>query len=261
MAKTISKDGTPIGYEKKGNGPALIIVDGAMCSRLFGPSQKLAEILSPNFTVYTYDRRGRNESGDTRPYAIEREIEDLEAVMKEAGGSAGLVGFSSGASLALEAASSGVNATKIMAYEPPYMVSNEGHQSPADSKEQLTKLIAEDKRGAALKFFMHDMVGVPSFAVAIMSITPMWPKLKKVAHTLPYDATVLRNFKMPAEKFAGIKIPTWIGAGGKTQIRLRRAAEAVEKTVPGATLAILPGQTHNVSPKVIAPEIIKFFNS
>src|ERR1700761_7510524 len=155
--EAISKDGTRIAYDKSGSGPVLILVDGALCCRAFGPMPKLAQLLTDNFTVITYDRRGRNESSDTKPYAPEREIEDIEALINANGGSAFVTGISSGAALALAAAAHGLNITKLALYEPPFMVDPD-QQPPADSLQQLQAMIAGDRRGDAVKFFLNDMV-------------------------------------------------------------------------------------------------------
>src|SRR3984957_2498714 len=161
MSKVIWKDGTQIAFEKKGNGPVIIVVDGALCSRGFGPTPKLVPLLEKDFTVITYDRRGRNESSDTLPYSVEREIEDIDALIKEAGESVFMVGFSSGAALTLNAAAKGLDIKKMVLYEAPYIMNMGGHNPPADTAEQLKQLIASGKRSAAVKFFMKDMVGIP----------------------------------------------------------------------------------------------------
>lgn len=259
MKKAISKDGTPIAYDVTGSGSPLILVDGALCSRNFGPMPKLAPILAEHFTVFSYDRRGRNQSGDTKPYAAEREIEDIDALIKEAGGSAYVYGVSSGAALSIAAAAKGLNITKLALYEPPFRVDDEGHHAPADSLQQLQKMIAEDRRGDAVKFFMKDMVGVPGFAVFMMTLFPLWKKLKAVANTLPYDAELLGNMHLPEDKARSIKIPTLIAGGDKSQVMLQHSVKKLAEVIPNNRLEILPGQTHNVSEKAIAPLLISFF--
>ena len=184
-----SRDGTTIGYERSGSGPALILIDGALCSRAFGPSAKLAPLLARHFTVYTYDRRGRGQSGDTPPYAPAREVEDLAAIMREAEESPCLLGLSSGAALALEAAASGLPVSKVVAYEPPY-VDDRGERGGAGHEGQLARLLAAGNRGGAVKYFMKDMVGAPAPIVVMLRLMPwIWRKLEAVAHTLPYDAS------------------------------------------------------------------------
>lgn len=259
MKKAISKDGTQIAYEVTGNGSPLILVDGALCSRDFGPMPKLAPILAEHFTVYSYDRRGRNQSGDTKPYTVEREIEDIDALIKEAGGSAYVYGVSSGAALSIAAAAQGLNIQKLALYEPPFRVDDEGHKAPPDSLQQLQKMIAENRRGDAVKFFMKDMVGVPGFAVFMMTLFPIWKKLKAVAHTLPYDVTVVGDFGLPEEKAKSIKISTLIAGGDKSQVMLQHSVKKLSEVMPNNRLEILHGQTHNVSEKAIAPVLIDFF--
>jgi len=148
MEKVISKDGTTIAFERSGAGPAVILVDGALCSRAFGPMPKLAPLLARQFTVFMYDRRGRGDSGDTRPYAKEREVEDIEALIQAAGGSAFVLGLSSGAALALEAAARGLGIKKLVVYEPPFMIDDAAHHAAAGHEGRLRRMIAEGRRGA-----------------------------------------------------------------------------------------------------------------
>jgi pimeloyl-ACP methyl ester carboxylesterase len=259
--KAISKDGTAIAYERSGHGPALILVDGALCSRGFGPMPKLAALLARHFTVYIYDRRGRGESGDALPYAKEREVEDIAALIQEAGGSASLVGLSSGAALALEAAASGLHIEKVIAYEPPFVGDN-GRRSGTEHEGELKRLVAAGNRGGAVRYFMRDMVGVPAPVVVMMQVMPwVWRKLKAVAHTLPYDAAVMSGFKVPTARLASVKVPTLAMHGSKTDTRLQDAARAVAAAVPGAQHRTLEGQTHNVSPAVLTPAVVEFLNS
>ncbi|HEY9001932.1 MAG TPA: alpha/beta hydrolase [Mucilaginibacter sp.] len=259
--EAISKDGTRIAYDKSGSGPLLILVDGALCSRAFGPMPKLAQLLTGNFTVITYDRRGRNESSDTQPYAPEREIEDIEALINANGGSSYVTGFSSGAGLALAAAAHGLNITKLALYEPPFMVDDEGHHPPADSLRQLQGMIAENRRGDAVKFFMKDMVGLPGIFMFIMKLTPVWSKLKGVAHTLPYDVAVMGDYSLPEKKAESVKIPTLIAGGDKSQVTLQHAVKKLSQVMPNSELKILKGQTHNVAAKAIAPVLTGFFKT
>ena len=257
MSTVTSRDGTRIAYERSGSGPAVILVDGALCSRAFGPMPKLAPLLAPRFTVLTYDRRGRGESGDRRPYAVEREIEDLDALIGAAGGHAHLVGLSSGGALALEAAARGLAVDKVAAYEPPYVA--EGGARQTAHEPALRALVAADRRGDAVKYFMRDMVGVPAFAVVMMRLMPnVWPKMKAVAPTLPYDAAVMDGFVVPADRFRAVRALTLVMHGGKTDAKLARAAAAVAAAVPGARHRALDGQTHNVDPRVLSSALIDF---
>ena len=257
--EVISKDGTRIAYEKSGSGPLLILVDGALCSRAFGPMPKLAQLLTGNFTVITYDRRGRNESSDTQPYSVEREIEDMEALINNNGGSTFVTGFSSGAALALAAAAHGLDITKLALYEPPFMVDDAGHHPPTDSLQQLQTMITENRRGDAVKFFMKDMVGLTAIFTFIMQLMPVWSKLKGVAHTLPYDVAILGDYSLPEKKAASVKMPTLISGGDKSQVTLQHAVKKLSEVMPNNELRMLKGQTHNVAGKAIAPVLIEFF--
>ena len=261
MSTVHSKDGTAIAFDKLGSGEPVILVDGALCSRSFGPLPKLAPLLAPHFTVFHYDRRGRNESGDTPPYAVERELEDIEALIAQAGGSASVFGISSGAALALAAAARGANIKKLALYEPPFVAVSSARTVPSDSAAQLSRLIALGRRGDAVKFFLEDMVGMPAIFAYIMRVLPVWPKLKAVAHTLPYDAAVLGDFSLPKERAASVSVPTLAIGGEKSPVELRSAVSALAQTVPRAKLRMLKGQTHNVSVKVLAPVLVEFFSA
>jgi pimeloyl-ACP methyl ester carboxylesterase len=219
---------------------------------------KLAALFAPSFTVYTYDRRGRGASGDTQPYDIAREVEDIDALIGAAGGSASLLGLSSGAALAMEAAASGLPVDKLVMYEAPY-VGVEATGPVPDHVTRLRELLAANRRGDAVQYFMKDMVNVPSIFVWIMrAMVPVFSKLKAVAHTLPYDATVMRGFRVPTERAAAVRVPTLVMAGDKTQPRLIKAAEILAKTIPGAQYRTLKGQTHNVDGRVLAPVVTEF---
>lgn len=260
MSKVLSKDGTAIAFDKLGHGQPVILVDGALCSRAFGPLPNLAKLLAPHFTVFNYDRRGRNESGDKAPYAVQREVEDIEALIAEAGGSASVFGTSSGAALALAAAANRANIKKLALYEPPFIAGRRvGRSAPPDSEAQLRRLVDQGRRADAVKFFMVDMVGMPAIFTYIMRILPVWPKLKAVAHTLPYDAAVLGDFSLPRERAASVAVPTLVMGGEKSPVELRGAVDAVAEAIPGAKVQMLKGQTHNVDVKVLAPVLVDFF--
>lgn len=258
MSTVISKDGTVIAFERSGRGKPLILVDGALCSRAFGPSAKLVQQLARDFTVYAYDRRGRGGSGDMQPYAKEREVEDIDALIRNAGEPVFVLGLSSGAALALEAAASGLAIRKLAVYEPPFVADDKvqhGGHGP-----ELRGLIGAGRRGAAVTYFMRKMVGVPAFFVAIMRLMPgMWSKLKAVAHTLPYDAAVMGDFSVPTSRLAAVTVPTLAIDGEKTDVRIIRAVEAVAQAVPNAQRRTLKGQTHNVKAEVLAPVVVEFF--
>jgi len=222
---------------------------------------KLAPLLADHFTVFMYDRRGRGASTDTAPYAPEREVEDIEALIKIAGGSAHVYGISSGAALALRAAASGIGISRLALYEPPFVVDANGHTPPTDHEAHLRALIASDRRSEAVKYFMTKMVGAPAIMAAFMSLLPMWSKLKAVAHTLPYDASIMGDFSFPAARVASVEIPTLIAGGSKSQAMLQKAVRAVAQTLSHGTLRILEGQTHNVKAEVLAPVLIEYLRS
>jgi pimeloyl-ACP methyl ester carboxylesterase len=258
MSQVTSKDGTKIAYTRTGCGPAIILVDGALCSRAFGPSTKLAPLLARHSTVFAYDRRGRGQSGDTQPYSVSREVEDIAALVEAAGGAASLLGLSSGGALALRAAASGVRIDRVIAYEPPY-VDGDSQGGGAAYERRLEALVAAGNRGGAVTYFMKDMVGAPGPMIMMMRLMPwVWRKLEAIAHTLPYDAAVMTAFKVPGERFATIEVPVLVLNGSKTDPRLKDAARAVAASVPGAEHRELTGQTHNVKLRVLAPAVAEF---
>jgi pimeloyl-ACP methyl ester carboxylesterase len=254
-----SRDGTPIAFERMGVGPALVLVDGALCFRSFGPMTPLAELLAPDFTVYRYDRRGRGDSGDTHPYAVAREIEDLEALIAEAGGSAYVFGMSSGAVLALEAAASGLAITKLALYEPPLSVGAEDPEEHEGFARRLEELVAAGRRGDAVEFFLASG-GVPPEAIAEMRDEPSWPLFESVAPTLVYDTAVLGDGTVPRERAATIGAPALVANGGESPDFFREAAAATAQAIPGARHRVLEGQSWGqVAPEALAPVLREFF--
>jgi len=268
MSTVTSADGTTIAFTRAGQGPALILVDGALCSRSFGPMPKLAAQLAPHFTVYIYDRRGRGASGDTPPYAPDREADDLEALTAEAcghqGGPVFLHGTSSGAALALEAVKRIPAITKLAVYEPPFIVDGSRSPIPDSYLAELKGLVASGRRGEAVKMFMR-FVGTPAIFTAVMPLTPVWPKLKAVAPTLPYDIEIMQDHQRgtPFEsgEWAAVKVPALVAAGGKSPAWMANATRALADTLPDARYRTLPGQNHMVKPQAIAPVLTGFFLS
>jgi pimeloyl-ACP methyl ester carboxylesterase len=260
MGKVISKDGTAIAFDKSGEGSPLILVSGAFTMRLQPTMVQLAALLAPHFTVFNYDRRGRGESGDTPPYTVEREVEDLAALIKEAGGSACVWGWSSGAALALEGAARGLAITKLALYEAPYIVDDSRPPLPKDYVTQITEMIASGRRGDVVEYFMTRAAGAPAEWVAQMRSTPMWPELEAVAHTLIYDLTIMGgNNALPAERIASVRVPALVIDGGASPAWMHHAAQVVADTLPNAQRRTLPGQTHGVTAEAIAPVLEEFF--
>jgi len=259
-----SADGTTIAFTQAGQGPPLILVDGAMCSRAFGPMAKLAARLTPRFTVYTYDRRGRGDSGDTATYSPDREVEDIEALVALAGEMVFVHGTSSGAALALEAAKRIPAIGKLAVYEPPFIIDDTRTPIPGDYLDRLNRLVAGARKGDAIKMFMR-FVGTPAFVTAIMPLTPVWPKLKAVAHTLPYDITIMQDHQhgtpFTAGEWAAVKTPTLVAVGEKSPAWMTNATRALADALPDASYRTLPGQTHMVKPQAIAPALTEFFLS
>lgn len=259
MRKVTSKDGTTIAFDQLGEGPAVVLVGGASVSR--SDNAPLAALLAPHFTVINYDRRGRGDSGDTAPYAVEREVEDIEALIKEAGGSAFVYGISSGAVLALEAAASGLNIKKLALYEPPFRVDDSSPRPPADHEAQFRELISSGRRGDAVEFFMTKIVDLPAEFVVQARSSPWWEATENLAHTLVYDAAIMGDYSLPNKKLASIAIPTLVINGEKSDVRLRHAAQVVAEILPNAQHRTLKSQTHDIAPEVIAPALEEFFKS
>lgn len=251
-----SADGTTIAYERTGSGPALILVDGAMCFRAAGPMRPLATLLRNGFTVYTYDRRGRGESSDTMPYAVAREVEDLRALIAEAGGEAFVYGISSGAALALTTAAAGPGITRLALYEPPFMAEAGGDVRAKEYTARLGELLRAGRRGDAVALFMT-YVGVPAQAVAGLRAQPGWATLEAIAPTLAYDDEILGDGGVPRD--LAITVPTLVLGGGASPPGLQRAAKATADALSTAEHRTLGGQTHDVAPDVLAPVLADFF--
>lgn len=259
MSTTISKDGTSIAYERIGSGPALVLVDGAMCYRAAGPMRPVATALHEHFTVYTYDRRGRGESTDTVPFAVTREVEDLLAVIGAAGGAAAVYAMSSGGALALAtAAVPGSGITALGLYETPFLAEVGNDVAIKEYTERLHELLDAGRRGDAVELFMT-YVGVPEPAIRGMRAQSSWAVFEEIAPTLAYDDAALAGGVVPRDLTSQLTIPTIVLSGSASPERLRLAAEATADAIPNAEVRVLDGQTHDVAPDVLAPALIDFF--
>ena len=257
MEQVTSKDGTTIAFDQLGEGPAVILVSGGSVDR--SSLAALADLLAQHFTVFNYDRRGRGPSGDTPPYAVEREVEDIDAVVEAAGGSAYLFGSSSGAALALEAARQlPTRITKLALWEPPYIP--EGYpRPPADTAKTFSDLVAAGKRGDAAEYFMAKVVGMPPEFVAQARSSPWWPAQEALAHTLAYDATIMGDYSLPVDRAALVTAPTLVMAGGASFPFMRETAQALADALPSGQTRTLEGQDHNIAPEAVAPVVKEFF--
>lgn len=279
--KTVSsKDRTTIAFDQSGKGPALILVNGALGTRSHMAPNSMADILSKQFTTIDYDRRGRGDSSDTPPHAVQREIEDIEALIDEAGGSAFLFGTSSGAILALEAARVLPNKVKKLAlYEPPFIIDDSRPPLPKDYVEQLNEATEAGRPGDAVEIFMTKAMLIPSEFVAMMRNAPMsptfgdeagakppeWTDMEKVAHTLAYDGMIVKDFlagkPLPPKRWASFTAPTLVIVGGNSEPFFHNGAQALVDDMPNAQRRILEGQEHAVSPEALAPVLTEFFRS
>jgi len=265
MQKVTSKDGTEIAHEKHGSGPAVIMVHGAIVHRASDPSiTQLAELLSKHFTVYHYDRRGRGDSGDTQPFTKKREIEDLQALVEDAGGKALVFGISSGSAVALDTAAVTPGISKLVVYEAPFIVDDSRQPAPADYTQHLTKLAAEGKRDEAVEYFLTQAVGIPAEYVGGMKQDQAtWAGMTGVAHTIAYDAAfvgdVMQGKPLPTDRWAKVTAPVLVADGGASDAWMHNGADALAKVLPHVSRQTLEGQTHDVDPNVLAPVIIEFF--
>ena len=261
--KTVkSKDGTTIAYDQYGStGDVVIFVDGALQTRYPNSGmEQIANLLTPQFTVLHHDRRGRGQSSDTKPYAIQREVEDIEALIDSSGGAASLFGVSSGGALAFEAALVlGSKVKKLAMYEAPYNDDPAARQGWVKYSKELNAAIDSGRRGDAVALFMT-LVGMPTDQVAGMRHAPMWPGLEAVAPSLAYDAAAMgEESAIPAARAAKLTIPVLLMDGGASYPFMHTAAVTLAKAIPKGQQRTLEGQTHDVSPQVLAPVLIKFF--
>jgi pimeloyl-ACP methyl ester carboxylesterase len=255
----LSRDGTRIAYEPSGSGPALVIVNGALSDR--STVVAMRPLLNQHFTVFAYDRRGRGDSGDTQPYAPDREIEDLAAVLDAVGAPAFVYGHSSGAILSLRAAMRGLPMAKLAVNEPPFILPGTRPMPPADAPARIQAQLAAGDRDGALRTFLGDQVGLPPPVLAAMSAGPMWPRALAMAPTTLYDATIAGTSDVPVAALAAVTLPTLVLEGGASFDWIRATAGAVAKALPNAQLVVLEGQTHTPAADVLSAALVAFFTA
>src|SRR5215470_3158246 len=263
MSTVFSADGTTIGFDARGEGQPLIMIDGATAYRATSPtSGQVGELLRDEFRTYAYDRRGRGESGDTPPYAVQREIEDLAALIDEAGAPAFACGFSSGAVLALDAAAAGLPITRLALFEPPFVVDDSRPPGPADYVQRLDAAVAVGRPGDAVELFLTGAVGMPAEYVAGMRQSPFWPALEEVAPTIAYDGRIMGSTMsggpLPADRWSAVSVPVLVMYGRGTEPWLIAASRALADLLPTATLQAVDGAQHSVAADVLAPALRQF---
>jgi pimeloyl-ACP methyl ester carboxylesterase len=256
-----SADGTAIAFDRTGDGPPLILVGGALSDR--SAAGALAGILSGTFTVVAYDRRGRGDSGDTPPYAVGREVDDLAALIAAVGGPALVYGHSSGAALAIDGVLGGLPIEKLALYEPPFIVDDSRPPLPLGYVEHIEALVTEGRRGEAVAYFMTTGVGLPAEIVEQMHDAPMWPGMEALAHTLSYDGRIMggqmSGDPLPAVWRTAVTVPTLVMDGADSPEWQRASVAALAALLPHARRRSLQGQGHGADPAVLAPELVSFF--
>jgi pimeloyl-ACP methyl ester carboxylesterase len=263
MGTVKSADGTTIAFTSVGSGQPLIIVDGATAHRAVSPLHApVGELLGDRFQVITYDRRGRGESGDTKPYAVEREIEDLAALIEYAGSPAIVTGFSSGAVLSLHATAAGLPVSRLALFEPPFVVDDGRPPLPSDYVERLEAAVADGRPADAAEFFLTAAAGVPAEFVGGMKESPFWAPLEAVAHTISYDGRIMgptmSGRPLPADAWSAIDVPVLVMHGTRTEPWLAAGARAAADLLPTATLRPVDGEGHSVEPAALAEALTAF---
>ncbi|WP_127127073.1 alpha/beta fold hydrolase [Georgenia sp. SYP-B2076] len=263
MDTVVSEDGTVIAFDRSGEGPVVILVGGALSTR--ESAAPLAAALAPHVSVVAYDRRGRGASGDTPPYAVAREIEDLAALIATVGGSAFVLGHASGGALALEAAAEGLAIGRLALYEPPFVVGDLRAPVSADYLDRLTALLRAGRKGDAVTLFFVEALGMTPEQVAQMRDAPLWAATEEVAHTLIYDAAIMgenmHGGSFPPRTFASVHVPALVLDGGASPAWARHAVQAVANALPLGQRRTLEGQHHRADPEVLAPVLVEFFTN
>ncbi|NPD27357.1 alpha/beta fold hydrolase [Corallococcus exiguus] len=259
LQSVTSADGTRIAFETTGKGPPLILVGGAFCDRTAPTSgTPLAALLAHRFTVFSYDRRGRGDSGDSPPHAPEREGEDLAALITAAGGSAAVFGNSSGGLLALDAAARGVPIPKLAVYEPPVILDAGRARAFEDLAKQLDEAAAGNRRAEAVELYFTKVMQMPAPAVAQARKAPMWTGLEHLAHTLSYDLLITARGPSRLEQVSAVRAATLVMDGSASPGWMREAIQTLARAIPSARHRTLEGQTHAVDPKALARALEEF---
>ncbi|TDC48865.1 alpha/beta hydrolase [Jiangella ureilytica] len=265
MSTVTSKDGTTIAFDAVGSGRPLIMIDGATAYRAVNPlNAQTGELLADEFRTYAYDRRGRGESTDTAPYAIEREIEDVAALVEDAGGGPAVIfGWSSGGVLALDVAASGlVPVSHVAVFEPPFVVDDTRPPLPSDYVEKLDAAVAAGDPGEAVAIFMTDASGGSREDVEGLKQSDFWPIMLGIAPTIAYDGrimgTTMSGNPLPADRWASITVPVLAMHGIDTWPTLIPGPKALAELLPTATLKPVPGENHATTPEVLAPTLREF---
>jgi Alpha/beta hydrolase family len=257
-----SGDGTPIAYDLLGDGPPVIVVGGQLCDRAL--TRPTAESLAKHFSVFNYDRRGRGDSGDTKPYVVEREIEDLGALVAEAGGTASVYAHSSGAGLAIHAAAAGLPISRLVLHEPPYTPdgAEEERRIAREIGQRHRALLAEDSRGDAVELVMTT-TGMPREMVEEMRRTPRWAELEAMAPTIAYDSEIMGDIRsggtVPAEVLGRVRTESLVLVGGASPEWMIAVGRQVAGALPNGRHRVLEGQEHVVPPEVLVPVLVEFF--
>ncbi|MGH3454273.1 MAG: alpha/beta fold hydrolase [Nocardioidaceae bacterium] len=249
-----SADGTTIAYERTGRGPALILVEAAAHYRAFSSFTGLTDLLADHFTVYRYDRRGRGDSTDTLPYSVDREVDDLAALIEAAGGSAYLYGFSSGALLGLHAAARGLGIPRLALLEPP--LDDDETRAPRSLTIELAELVDAGRHSDAVEHFQMS-IGVPDEIIEDSRGTPAWKAMESVAHTLVYDCRI--SEATAPEVFAAVTAPTLVLDSDGSTDNLSGWASMVAARLPNATHRSLTGEWHGLADGLLAPVLTEFF--
>lgn len=261
MTKVRSKDGTEIAFERSGAGPALILVGGALSDR--SGATALSPLLAGHFTVYAFDRRGRGDSGDTRPYSPEREVDDIAAVLDGGDGRSFIYGHSSGSALALDAVEKLRCFERLAVYEPPFIIDSAGDQPSTDYMGRISELVQNGDRGVAVAFFLSVAVGIPGPVLEQIKRSSAWPRMESLAHTLPYEGALMGSTQtgqpLPRDRWPHVSIPSLVMDGGASPKWFARAADALAELLPEAERRTFPDQHHGVSPSVLAGALIEHF--